>query len=404
MNDPRPRLPKKLIVCCDGTWMDSDDGWVEGKWGKSGHLQTPSNVTRIARAIRSEDDARHPQVVYYQAGVGTGITLADQFIGGGTGLGLSEHIREAYTFLATNYIDYDTDKTSQQDSIFLIGFSRGAFTARSLGGLIGALGLLRKPALRYFYMIFKDWENAGAKNSEPLFFDYYRKQSGVRLTKDFDSKLQSCIAKAHVATADNVPSVNEYLKSYRDLLWSLGLTQKVMIQCIGVWDTVGSLGIPVNPWVQKKLRLPTTVHEYKWLDTSIDNHAKNAFQALALDEQRAPFWPSLWEKPEGCTTNLKQVWFPGVHSNVGGGYDDTGLADITLAWMMDQLSGPCSSSANNDPLAFDPLAWIAFDEDHIASLAPPRPAPSAAPAWALGKIYNSLTFPQSLAGRTTRTP
>ncbi|KAF1347938.1 hypothetical protein BDV97DRAFT_212177 [Delphinella strobiligena] len=72
------RKPKKLIVCCDGTWMDSDSGWVDG------HLQTPSNVTRIARAIKTEDSHSSPQIVYYQAGVGTGIGFANQILGGGT--------------------------------------------------------------------------------------------------------------------------------------------------------------------------------------------------------------------------------------------------------------------------------------------------------------------------------
>ncbi|KAI7372476.1 hypothetical protein KC336_g20635, partial [Hortaea werneckii] len=87
----RVKLPKKLIVCCDGTWMDSDNGWVKGKWGQPGHLQNPTNVTRIVRAIASEDKGHHPQIVYYQAGVGTGIGLYNQLIGGGTGLGLAEN-------------------------------------------------------------------------------------------------------------------------------------------------------------------------------------------------------------------------------------------------------------------------------------------------------------------------
>jgi uncharacterized protein (DUF2235 family) len=152
------RRPKKLIVCCDGTWMDSDNGFERGSWlsGTSDHLQVPSNVTRIGRAIKAEDRNRHPQIVYYQAGVGTGLTFVDQLLGGGTGKGISENIREAYSFLANNY--------TEGDSIFLLGFSRGAFTVRSIAGLIGGLGLLEKEALPFFYDIFKDWENAGVPN------------------------------------------------------------------------------------------------------------------------------------------------------------------------------------------------------------------------------------------------
>lgn len=83
------RVPKKLIVCCDGTWLDRDNGWEKGALGSNGKLQNPSNVTRIARAMLVEDDEKHHQVVYYQAGIGTGAGLYDQLLGGGTGM-LSE--------------------------------------------------------------------------------------------------------------------------------------------------------------------------------------------------------------------------------------------------------------------------------------------------------------------------
>lgn len=99
--------------------------------------------------------------------VGTGIGLRDRLLGGGTGQGLGEHIREAYYFLANNY--------SPGDSIFLIGFSRGSFTARSVGGLIGNLGLLNKKGLPFFYEIFLDWENAGNPDSSgSSFWEHYR--------------------------------------------------------------------------------------------------------------------------------------------------------------------------------------------------------------------------------------
>lgn len=97
--------------------------------------------------------------MYYQAGVGTGISTWDHFVGGGTGLGLSENIREAYSFLVDNY--------AMGDKIFLVGFSRGAYTARSIGGLISQLGLLSKEAMTYFYPIFLDWENAGNPQYTP---------------------------------------------------------------------------------------------------------------------------------------------------------------------------------------------------------------------------------------------
>lgn len=101
------------------------------------------------------------QIVYYQAGVGTGNSIWDHVVGGGTGAGLSEHIREAYSFLANNY--------QRGDEIFLLGFSRGAFTARSIAGLIASVGLLTKKGLPHFYEVFKDWENQDKSGYVPQF-------------------------------------------------------------------------------------------------------------------------------------------------------------------------------------------------------------------------------------------
>ncbi|ORY16472.1 hypothetical protein BCR34DRAFT_557286 [Clohesyomyces aquaticus] len=351
---------KKLIACCDGTWMNSDKGFVKGSlFSGPGHLQTPSNVTRISRAILSEDRNRHPQVVYYQSGVGSGSTLIERLIGGGTGEGIGEHVREAYSFLANNY--------APGDSIFLLGFSRGAFTARCVGGLIGGVGLLEKAGLPYFYLIFKDWENAGIASYEPV--------------------ILSAIPDFHIAHPPH--QIADYLSSYRAELRRRGLTRDVDIQAIGVWDTVGALGIP-TPAAFQKLGLPDFLHEYKFLDTTIDDHVKYAFHALALDEQRASYGPTVWEKPPGGTTVLKQVWFPGVHSNVGGSYDDTGIADVTLAWMMDCLA-----------------PWIEFNPGYIreqALLNQTKNSSERPRGWAMGKIYESCKFPTSLSGREPRTP
>ncbi|KAK3062775.1 hypothetical protein LTS18_003373, partial [Coniosporium uncinatum] len=160
MNEPLLR-PKKLIVTCDGTWMNSDSGWVKEGIFDNGHLQTPSNVTRIARAILPENDQKQPQIVYYQAGLGTGFSTVVRMLGGDFGQGMSENIREAYSFLVTNYLD--------GDEIFLLGFSRGAYTARSVGGMISSIGLLTKDAMDDFYDIFSDYENAGVANYTPRY-------------------------------------------------------------------------------------------------------------------------------------------------------------------------------------------------------------------------------------------
>lgn len=390
-------LPKKLIVCCDGTWMDSDNGWVKGQGGSAGHPQNPSNVTRIARAIKDQDDGHHQQIVYYQAGIGTGIGLYDHLIGGGTGAGLSENIREAYMFLASNYSEHEKSFShdSMRDSIFLLGFSRGAFTARSLGGFIGALGILKKRAIPHFYEIFQDWENAGNPKKPPQFFNTFY---------DLYPNLERRQPSAELAGDKH--SIGDYLKEYLTILLSYDLTQVVNIKCIGVWDTVGALGVPVNPLFQRIFHLPSFFKEYKWFDTTIDNHVENAFQALGLDERRFPYSPAVWERPEGCTTNLRQVWFPGAHSNVGGSYPDQSCADITLCWMMDQLSGHTRPTDKE----FSDLDWIKFDDDYMHGFYDMQIKQYQTPdhpkfrGWGKGKVYDSLTFPQSLAGQKVRTP
>lgn len=255
---------KRLVVCCDGTWNDTDS------------IDDLTNVSRLAWAIKPVDDRggkEIPQIVFYQSGVGSEGDIFDKIKGGGLGLGLSRNVRDAYTFICNNYCD--------GDDVFLFGFSRGAYTARSVGGLIGYAGLLGKNDLDRFMQL----------------WDGYRTSS-----KD---------------------KPNEFP----------GRHKNVEIQCIGVWDTVGSLGIPGT------LGLPFRDY-YKFHDTNLGVHVKFAFHALALDEQRKDFQPTLWQqKPEGKAKGqkLKQVWFAGVHSDVGGGYPEHGLSDITLAWMASEI-------------------------------------------------------------------
>lgn len=161
-------------------------------------MQTPTNVTRLTRAVKAEDSAKHPQIVYYQAGLGTGLGLWDQFAGGGTGAGFSENIREAYSFLANNY--------APGDSVFLTGFSRGAYTARSLSGLVSQLGLIKKESMHWFPYIFMDWQNAGSATYEPQFFKQYRDQ----VTVDKPLKLNT--------PSNDRKILGDYLDEYRNVL------------------------------------------------------------------------------------------------------------------------------------------------------------------------------------------
>ncbi|KAF3925198.1 hypothetical protein ABW20_dc0103223 [Dactylellina cionopaga] len=313
---------KRIIICCDGTWQDSDNG----------DAGSPTNVTRFARALKSVSDDGVAQIIYYQSGVGS--SYASKFgrlIAGGTGLGLSEHVREAFVFISNNY--------HVQDEIFILGFSRGAFTARSIAGLIGRIGVLTRRGMESFGKIYEDYINFKLRDES-----YIDQQNWERI-------------------------------------------KGVSIKGIGCWDTVGALGIPTSPVIEKC----KCNDKYKFHDTDLTSSTENAFHALALDEHRLPFTPTLWRLPVPVTSerhtdivpNLKQVWFPGVHTNVGGGYADQEIADLTLVWMIDRF-----------------LPFLGFDLDYVNSLRNPADVNN----WASGTIYNSFAGVMKAASSKVRTP
>jgi hypothetical protein len=264
---------KNIVVCCDGTWNtpeETDHG-----------LPSPTNVVKIRNAL-VQDDA---QAVYYHPGVGTGRRWWDKIAGGGTGEGLDQNIKSAYRWLGTHY--------SLGDRIFLFGFSRGAYTARSLCGLITKQGLLDLSA---------DMDPTEVWKRVDEVFDAYRK----------------CVA---FANPDGYP--------FHNAAAGQAAKQMTPIFFIGVWDTVGALGIPGDLVIS----LIDNPEKYLFHDTALSHMVVNARHAVALDEHRATFAPTLWSKSDP-QTDLKQVWFPGVHCDVGGGYLETGLSDRALQWMM----------------------------------------------------------------------
>jgi uncharacterized protein (DUF2235 family) len=287
--------PKRLIVCCDGTWNDADSA------------AEFTNVVRIARAIKPIDSRAGlaiPQIVYYHSGVGTSDAF-DRVTGGAVGLGLSRNVRDAYAFLAANYCD--------GDEIFLFGFSRGAYTARSVAGIIGWTGLIHKGDMDDFSLLWEGYRlrsRAGQPDIRP----------------DFPSRYA------------NPP-----------------------IKCIGVWDTVGALGIPGHLG-------DMFTQFYQFQDTNLGPHVENAFHALALDEHREDFLPTLWAKLPNApaTQRLEQTWFAGAHSNVGGGYAEHGLSDVALAWMADRIE-----------------PFLELDHSYLSTRQDQRDG------WGLGKIYDS---------------
>jgi hypothetical protein len=312
--------------------------------------------------------------------------MINKLTGGLLGAGIASNIREAYSFITTNYVP--------GDELILMGFSRGAFTVRSIAGMIHDIGLLTRGGMESFYAIFKDFQNSRNGHYRDKFPDL-----------PFPDKPRA--------------GSKDYMRRYRRRLLELGLTRirdpdgrPIEVQALAVWDTVGSLGIPTLGWMQA-MGEPATTKEMKFYDTALTNSTRNAFQALALDEHRGPFSPAVWERRGGNRTDLRQVWFPGAHSNVGGGYADQEIADVSLAWMMDQLS---SVGVSFQPETIDRLFLenVRFYEDEYRNSRGRLPPPFAQPdidenfrpirPWALGKVYDSDTGFYRLTQRITRTP
>ncbi|TCL74709.1 DUF2235 domain-containing protein [Rhizobium sp. BK251] len=273
-----------LIVCSDGTWNTPDE--------MEAGLPSPTNVVKLYNALGAADKDGEQQKSYYHPGVGTDGTWWDKALGGGTGKGLDQNIMSAYFWLARNY--------SPGDRIWLFGFSRGAYTVRSLGGMISKCGLLKLGAAGSTDT--KDW------NAVDTVFQAYR-ASGP-------SKIVATRAMPfHNTDVGNLPS------------------KQTPLHFIGVWDTVGSLGIPDDLVFLNLLDNP---NDHRFHDTKLSDIVVHARHAVALDEIRQSFIPTLWEG--NATSDLKQLWFPGAHGDVGGGYGHCGLSDGALYWMIEEAT------------------------------------------------------------------
>jgi hypothetical protein len=260
--------PKRLILCLDGTWNQAD-------------AKTVTNIVRIRDLIRPRLDGPGYQRVYYHTGVGTGLNWGTNVLDGATGRGLGANVRSIYKFLSQNY--------TNGLEIYVFGFSRGAFTARSVVAYIAASGLL-KP------------EHCSPEN-ETQAWAYYRCSPDRRYP-------------------------NEY-EALRKLSFD---PDQVRVRVLGVFDTVGALGVPVElfrSWNRERFRFH---------DVTLGTNVDYAFHALAIDEKRGPFQASLWQYPNHHNyKRVEQVWFPGAHANVGGGYEHEGLSRRALYWMMSRI-------------------------------------------------------------------
>lgn len=270
-------MSKRIAFCFDGTWAAP---------------VANTNVYRLYKALSVTPD----QVTFYDDGIGSEASGLSRVLQGGLGVGVFQKIQDGYTKIGHVF--------EPGDAIFLFGFSRGAYTARSLAGMIAACGLP---------------------------------------TGNFSS---DCVTNAFAAYRDPVNRA-----SLLAAMTGCGLGP-ADIQMIGVWDTVGSLGIPaIFGGVDEKT--------YGFLDTKLHPDVKNACQCLALDEKRAQFPATLWTSAPAPGQTIEQVWFSGCHGDVGGGTPPAGgvdaatrLCDITFGWML--------GKAQALGLAFDPAVTAQY--------------------------------------------
>lgn len=267
---------KRLVVYLDGTWNSVDSN---------------TNVWRMRALTADKSQDGRSQLVYYGVGV-------NGFSGGVFGQGLDDNIRLAYEWLIENY--------TEGDEIFIFGFSRGAFTARSLAGLVAINGILKAGSPIGTSELFKRYKK-GDEESIWQLQEVERSGGGSKLTTQEQ--------------------------------WLLKYSQPANVKMIGVWDTVGSLGLSTGkiPGISRS--------SFDYLQTGLRIHILNGYHALAIDEHRDDFAPTLWdvhrsndEKAVFATprklASVEQRWFVGAHANVGGGYETDLLAQAPLRWII----------------------------------------------------------------------
>ncbi|KGO37688.1 protein of unknown function DUF2235 [Penicillium expansum] len=349
---PKLASYKRIILCADGTWLASDQG----------DKSVPSNVAKIARAIATSgpdaDGKIVKQIVSYHSGLGAGALPFQKTISGAIGRGLDIEVCKIYDFISNNY--------EPGDELFFLGFSRGAFTVRSVAGLIGDIGVLRAVHMSHFAEMWK----------------------------------------AYCENTDGQPFIKTpWYQQNKD---KLRLTDDIRIKVVGVWDTVGALGIPEWPFLGFATKLGIAMNkQYAFHNTKLSKNLDYAFQALAIDERRKTYLPTLWHKTSDAPAKeLQQCWFPGVHRNIGGQAEDPPTAgdheeigNITFAWMVDNLSGM---------LTFEEAAIDVLLEQHQHAQAANNAKNNITDGWGCGTIVSNFSGLRGaffrILGKQDRTP
>ncbi len=368
--------PKRLAIFCDGTWND---------------LRMPNltNVARLAKCVQPTGlmevakgkTAEVPQVVFYDEGVGVGegvSKLADALVrieGGALGRGLDDKIEKAYRFIVLNY--------NPGDEIFIFGFSRGAYTARSLCGLIRNCGVLRRTEFELVpkaMTLYRSGESPSSTKAQ----DFRRAHSHPLIAgpEDYTDK-----DRAEIAAYQKLKGLNPELAVIPPEIRRRGFH----IKHLGVWDTVGSLGVPTR----FKLLYNLTRGQYRFHDEQASSLVESLRHAVAFDEERKTFDSTpvgnihelnqLWAAADNAIQvdfpaepgfveyaerPYQQRWFPGDHGAVGGGNPEPGLSSGALLWVAEgaeraglNLDRSTGSELNNAVLKAQPCASWKINKD-----------------------------------------
>ena len=259
----RIHMGKNIVILSDGTGQDG--GKKEGR---------NSNVYHMFNML---EDRTANQIVFYDPGLGTGLR---KVTGNAGGMGISHNIQQAYAFLVEHF--------EAEDKIYLIGFSRGAATVRSLSSLIHHFGILPRSRPELIGQAYKIYKN--------------------RSKDTLDARAQAFVKRHHT-------------------MWT-------KIEFVGCYDTVAALGLPWPPASRMLDRVPFFRHRFH--DLKLSSSVEHAYHALAIDDERKTFHPVLWDPEHGSEQSVRQVWFTGMHTDVGGGYLEHGLSDIALVWLTEQ--------------------------------------------------------------------
>jgi len=286
--------PKNIILCADGT-------------GNRGGETPDTNVYRMYQAVDlHQPERKREQITFYDNGVGTSSNKYIKAITGGLGFGFRKNVCDLYEFLALNY--------NHGDLVYLFGFSRGAATVRAFGGMLQECGLIDRTHQTCLTDGKFDYEKFVLQIKKA--FQHYKTKQGQQLKKTIGVK-------------------------------------EVRIKFLGIWDTVSALGFPYHrssdSWAGDLQERPLLVWLLRAIDEFFDfgpfahkfyNYTPNeivdhVYHAIAIDDERKSFLPRIWDETY-LKGKISQVWFAGMHADVGGGYYQTELAYVTMLWMMER--------------------------------------------------------------------